>query len=165
MAGRTYRYFRGDALYRFGDGLSFSRFYYSNLRLAGRRPAAAAQAPESVVGDPVNVTVTVENAGTVAGDEVIELYVDRESPQAGMPFRTLQAFRRVHFNGKESKPVDFTLSARQLAFVDESGMLVESPGVYTISVGGQQPEPGALAAGRLVQRKLMIRGGAITFPP
>lgn len=156
MAGRTYRYFRGEPLYRFGDGLSFSRFEYSNLHVSTLQPMA---------GQPLEVTVTVRNAGQLAGDEVVELYLDRAVSSPGMPFRTLQGFRRIHLNAGESKQVKFALEPRQLAFVDDAGNLVETPGQYTISVGGGQPDRAAISSGSVVQREISISGAAVTMAP
>jgi beta-glucosidase len=135
--------------------MSFSRFEYSNLSLSAAQPAA---------GQPLQVTVTVRNAGQVAGDEVVELYLDRQTSSPGMPFRTLQGFRRVHLNAGESKPVTFSLEARQLAFVDEAGHLVETPGQYTLSVGGSQPGR-SVAPGAVVQQSFSITGAAVTMAP
>ena len=60
MEGHTYRYFRGEPLYPFGYGLSFTKFAYSNLKLAKKVEAGA----------NVRVSAVVQNTGTVAGDEV-----------------------------------------------------------------------------------------------
>ena len=62
MKGRTYRYFEGAPLYPFGFGLSYTQFAYSNLKL----PPTPVKA-----GEPLQATVTVTNAGKVAGDEVV----------------------------------------------------------------------------------------------
>jgi beta-glucosidase len=69
MEGRTYRYFRGEPLYPFGHGLSYTTFEYGNL-VAGRRQVAA--------GESVDITLQVTNTGAVAGDEVVRLYVHDE---------------------------------------------------------------------------------------
>jgi beta-glucosidase len=147
MAGRTYRYFRGEPLYRFGDGLSFSRFEYSDLKVSANQP----------IGSPLAVEVTVHNTSQRAGDEVVELYLDRQVTSPGMPFRTLQGFQRVHLEAGASQPVSFKLEPRQLAFVDEHGKLIETPGTYTLTVGGQQPTP--TTRGReFVQQTLTLTG-------
>ena len=155
MAGRTYRYFRGEPLYQFGDGFSYSRFEYGNLALNSE----ALQA-----GQPLEVKVTVRNSSQIAGDEVVELYLDRQFTSPAMPFRTLQGFRRIHLNGGESKDVTFSLDSRQLAFVDEEGRLVEFPGSYTISVGGQQPRSArSVEDHEVLQTPLTITGQPVTF--
>src|SRR4030095_2191287 len=65
MAGRTYRYFKGEPLYPFGFGLSYTKSVYSNLRMDKSVQA----------GQPLRVTVEVKNAGGRAGDEVVQLYL------------------------------------------------------------------------------------------
>jgi beta-glucosidase len=154
MAGRTYRYFRGEPLYHFGDGLSFSRFEYSNLELSSARPKS---------GQPLEARVSVQNTGQIGGDEVVELYLDRPFTSPGMPFRTLQGFHRVHLNAGESRQVTFSLEPRQLAFVDEGGKLVETPGTYTISIGSEQPEAGHALGNRVLQQNITIEGEPVSF--
>ena len=76
MEGRTYRYFRGQPLYPFGHGLSYTRFAYSGLRLSRARAGAS---------DSVEVSLDVRNAGSRDGDEVVQLYargVDAKPPRA-----------------------------------------------------------------------------------
>src|SRR4030095_4593000 len=64
--GRTYMYFRDTPLYPFGYGLSYTTFDYANLRVTPR-----AVSPRG----SINITVEVTNAGTRAGEEVVQLYV------------------------------------------------------------------------------------------
>ena len=73
MANRTYRYFKGEPLYPFGYGLSYTKFRYSNPRVTS----------ESVAADgSVTVSADVKNSGAMAGDEVVQLYVDpRKCPR------------------------------------------------------------------------------------
>jgi len=66
MQNRTYRYFTGNVLYRFGYGLSYTKFSYSNLKLSTSNVQA---------GDTLTVQADVHNAGAIAGDEVAELYL------------------------------------------------------------------------------------------
>src|SRR5207248_3128241 len=143
MAGRTYRYFRGDPLYRFGDGLSFSHFEYRKLELSTTALRA---------GQQVEVSVTVQNTSQRAGDEVVQIYLDRQPSSPGMPFRALRAFKRIHLNGGESRQVAFTLDPRELAFVDGQGKNIVAPGRYIISVGGQQPRNISGTAGEVLRQ-------------
>src|SRR5215813_4471241 len=61
MAGRTYRYFKGEPLYPFGFGLSYTKFVYGNLRFGATSVKA---------GEPMQISVDVKNAGEMDGDEV-----------------------------------------------------------------------------------------------
>ncbi|MEI9973277.1 MAG: glycoside hydrolase family 3 C-terminal domain-containing protein [Ignavibacteriota bacterium] len=112
MDGRTYRYFKGEPLYGFGSGLSYSTFQYS---------AAKGQATKS----GWEVSVRVKNASGPEGDEVAQLYV------SGAPYgavRTLRGFQRVHLRAGESKDVKFILDGDDLP---KDGL--------RITVGGGQP--------------------------
>jgi beta-glucosidase len=128
MKNRTYRYFSGKPLYGFGFGLSYTKFAYSGLKL-----------PASVkAGDPASVEVDVKNAGALAGDEVVELYLTQPKGFE-TPIRELAAFRRIHLNPDESTHVNLTISPRSLGQVDAKGNRVIIPGEYTVSVGSTQP--------------------------
>jgi len=134
MAGRTYRYFRGEVLFPFGHGLSYTRFRYRDLRVAGGASAAAVRA-----GDSLAVSVEVENAGAVAGDEVVQLYVSEENAAPPAPVRWLAGFERIALRPGERRRVAFTLVPRALSLVNGAGERAVAPGRYEISVGGKQP--------------------------
>jgi beta-glucosidase len=133
MQGRTYRYFKGDPLWPFGYGLSYTTFKYADLTL----PAAPINA-----GDPLDVSVTVTNTGRVAGDEVAELYL-KFPDVAGAPIRALRGFQRVHLEPGASQVLKFHLKRRDLSMVTEAGDIIVAQGKYTVSVGGGQPATGA----------------------
>ena len=112
MNGRTYRYFKGDPLYGFGYGLSYSAFRYSGLNTA--RDAAGG-----------HVKVSVKNDSARDGDEVVELYIAGGADEA---IRDLRGFERVHLRAGETREVEFTVSPGDLPKAQA-----------TISVGGGQP--------------------------
>ena len=124
MAGRTYRYFKGQPLYPFGHGLSYTRFAYRNLRVE----------PAKATAGEVRVNVEVQNAGQRAGDEVVQLYL--RAPGAG-PVRSLQGFRRLSLEAGETRQVSFGLTAKQFEAVVPAGLA--SPKEFEIAVGGKQP--------------------------
>jgi beta-glucosidase len=129
MANRTYRYFKGDALYPFGFGLSFTNFKYSNLKLS-----------KSIVGktDMINAEVTVTNAGKMKSDEVVELYLTHEGV-ANAPLTALKSIKRITLNAGTSAKVNFTISSDQLKLVNENGELAFVPGKVKIIIGGSSP--------------------------
>lgn len=129
MQGRTYRYFRGTPLYPFGHGLSYTRFAYA-------APALSTGALKA--GEALQVSVALRNAGSRAGDEVVQVYLD-VPPSPLAPRHALVGFRRVHLAPGESRRVDFTLSPRQLSSVDAAGVRAVEPGRYRVFIGGGQP--------------------------
>jgi beta-glucosidase len=94
-------------LYPFGYGLSYSTFAFSNLKVA----EAASKA-----GQPVRVSVEVENTGSVAADEVAQLYVHQQYGGASRPVRELKGFRRIHLEPGARTTVDFTLTPADLTY-------------------------------------------------
>jgi beta-glucosidase len=129
MSNRTYRYFKGEVMYPFGFGLSYSSFSYSAPHASSTRIHA---------GDSVTVSAEVRNAGRLDGDEVAELYI--KPPQTAVsPRLELEGFQRIHLRAGEAQRVEFTLTPRQLSDVDEKGDRAVRPGKYAISVAGGQP--------------------------
>lgn len=128
MQHRTYRYFDGKPLYGFGYGLSYTTFEYSNLKVA---PTAKADVSVTVEAD-------VKNTGSVAGDEVVELYLTQPKGFE-TPRHELAAFKRIHLGAGESAHVSLRIDPRSLGQVNEKGDRVILPGEYTISLGSTQP--------------------------
>ena len=133
MAGRTYRYFSRKPLWPFGYGLSYTTFEYGKLTL----PAAPIAA-----GEPVSASVRVTNSGKVAGDEIVQLYLQFPGVP-GAPIRALRGFHRIHLSPGGSQIVSFHLNPRDLSMVTDAGDRIVAQGRYTASVGGGQPGTGA----------------------
>jgi beta-glucosidase len=132
MTNRTYRYFTGKPLYPFGYGLSYTTFKYSDLSVPTKAVAA---------GQPVDADVTVTNAGKVAGDEAVQLYLKFPAVK-GAPLIALRGFQRVHLEPGASQKVHFELKQRDLGMVTEEGNPIVAQGDYTICIGGGQPDTG-----------------------
>ncbi|MFA6112537.1 MAG: glycoside hydrolase family 3 C-terminal domain-containing protein [Sphingomonas sp.] len=124
MAGRTYRYFKGEVLYPFGHGLSYTSFGYANPRVETK--------------GAVSVSVDVTNSGARDGDEVVQLYLSHPGV-AGAPVRALEGFQRIHLAKGEKRTVTFTLDDRALSVVDDKGARKVVPGIVDVWVGGGQP--------------------------
>jgi beta-glucosidase len=142
MAGRTYRYSRAAPLFPFGFGLSYTRFAYRKLTV----PSTVAS------GEPIAVSVEVENAGSRAGDEVVQLYVSDVAASVSVPIRSLQGFQRLALQPGERRTIAFTLTPRQLSLLDARLERVVEPGVFEIAAGGEQPGQ----AGRLRSRTTAV---------
>jgi beta-glucosidase len=130
MVKRTYRYFKGKSLFAFGDGLSYSTFTYSRVKLSTEKLRA---------GQTLTVEADVKNTGSLAGDEVSELYL-RPPQTAISPKMALAGFERIHLSPDETGHVTFRLDPRTLSQVDEHGNRAVVPGRYQISLGGSQPD-------------------------
>jgi beta-glucosidase len=117
MKGRTYRYFKGEPLYPFGFGLSYSAFAYSGL--SAKRTATGAE-----------IHATVKNTSLREGDEVVQLYIGGEVEEDA-PIRSLRGFERIHLRPGESREVRFILTPEDLPKAK-----------VQISVGGGQPVGG-----------------------
>jgi beta-glucosidase len=92
MKGRTYRYFKGEPLFPFGYGLSYSTFSYSELRFA------------AIPGGGLQVSTQVTNTSKVDGDEVAQLYTKTNDSNA-----RLRSFRRLHLRAGQTASINFAL--------------------------------------------------------
>jgi beta-glucosidase len=133
MDNRTYRYFKGEALFPFGFGLSYTSFKYDELRM-----------PASIPGRRnVTVSARVTNTGSKDGEEVIQLYVSYPNTNTKTPIRALKGFQRIFLRKGESRKVDFLITPEDLSIINDEGLPVEATGKALISVGGGQPVAGA----------------------
>ena len=130
MARRTYRYFDGEPLYPFGYGLSYTTFAYRNLQFGSVNVPA---------NGTVQVSVDVVNSGSVAGDEVVQLYLTHGGV-AGAPIRALQGFQRVHLEPGESKTVSFGIGRDALKMLDAHMKWVVEPGTFRVLIGSSSKD-------------------------
>ena len=130
MQGRTYRYFKGEPLYPFGFGLSYTTFKYDGLKFSTSNVRS---------GQPVDVSVTVTNAGTRAGDEVVQLYISDVSASVPVAIRSLAGVKRLSLKPGEKQTVSFTIKPEQMSVIDNNGKRVVEPGEFRVSLGGKQP--------------------------
>ena len=105
--GRTYMYFKGEPLYPFGYGLSYTTFAHSGLKLSS---------PSMPKNGVINLSVQVKNTGKRAGDDVIQLYVRYPKSAVERPLKELKGFERVKLAAGEAKTVQIPLSAASLAW-------------------------------------------------
>ncbi|WP_405209046.1 glycoside hydrolase family 3 C-terminal domain-containing protein [Aquimarina sp. LLG6339-5] len=130
MTNRTYKYFKGDPLYEFGHGLSYTTFEYSKL-----------EAPDVIKTDEnIPVTVQITNTGDMKGDEVVQLYVSHDKKQyTDGPKHSLIGFKRINLEVGETKKVSFTVTPKQYAVINSAGKEQKASGAVQIYVGGKQP--------------------------
>jgi beta-glucosidase len=131
MDNRTYRYFRGTPLYPFGYGLSYSKVKYEN---------AAVDKAKGNIGDTFKLTCDITNAGDMSQIETVQVYVKDVEASTRVPIRSLRKIKKVELAAGETKKVEIELSARDFAIIDEKGRCIVEPGLFTVSIGGAQPD-------------------------
>ncbi len=125
--GRTYRYFKGKALFPFGYGQSYTTFTYADAKLN-----------KSVLPLPNTLTLTfnLKNTGARAGEEVAQIYIRNLQDPEG-PLRSLRAFRRVRIAAGATSEMRFYLTPKTFEFFDpETNTMKVKPGKYEILYGG-----------------------------
>ena len=111
-----------EPLFPFGFGLSYTTFEFSDLKLSGT--------------DPVTVSVRVKNTGSVAGAEVVQLYVQNAKASVDRPVKELKGFRKVSLKPGEVQTVSMQLTRADFSFWDEASKNWKAePGEFTIRVG------------------------------
>ena len=129
MQNRTYRYFKGEPLYPFGFGLSYTNFNYSNLKLSKTKIKK---------NETVAAEVTVTNNGKMKSDEVVQLYLTHQSGQ-DIPLYALKGFKRITLLPGASQKVRFTITPDMMKLVNEDGKSVLNSGEIKVSIGGSLP--------------------------
>ena len=123
MANRTYRYFKGEPLYPFGYGLSYTTFN---------------------IGKPTykngKVTVTVKNTGSCDGTEIVQVYMRNLADSEG-PLKTLRAYQRVSLKAGESQTVSIDFPRDRFEGWDAAtGTMRVVPGKYELMVGSSSAD-------------------------
>jgi beta-glucosidase len=119
-------------LFPFGYGLSYTTFEYGDVELSTQTVHA---------GQTLAVRAPVTNAGAIAADEVVQLYVRDVVASLVRPVRELKAFRRVRLEPGETQIVELALAADDLAFYDNDEVRRIEPGQFEIFVGGSSLAP------------------------
>jgi len=130
--GFTYMYLKGEPLFAFGHGLSYTTFKYSNLKLS---------ADQVKPDGRVTVSADITNTGRRAGDEVAQIYVHQVKSSVPQPVKELRGFERLHLQPGETKTVTFPLAAARLAYWDETthGFVVD-PGAFDVLIGASSAD-------------------------
>ncbi len=145
-SGRGYGYVENDGspLYPFGYGLSYTTFEYSGFEW-----------PETLgKEESLKVKVTVTNTGTVAGDEVVQLYIHDELACVARPMKELAAFKRVTLAPGESREVELEVPYRRFALWDERMVQRVEEGWFQIWLGRN-------AAEKISDGRVYVEGGPV----
>ena len=120
MTGRTYRYFKGEALYPFGYGLSYTDFVISKPKYDIKKG---------------KVTVSISNKGNRDGYETVQVYIKNVADKDG-PLKTLRGYSKVGLKSKETKDITIDLPRKCFEMWDvKSNTMKVVPGSYQIMVG------------------------------
>jgi len=114
-------------LFAFGHGLSYTTFGYADLELS---------ADHTATDGAVGISCTVRNTGSVAGTEVVQLYLGDPVASVVRPTSWLAGFTRVTLAPGESARVAFSLHADRTAFAGRDGTRIVEPGEISVAVGG-----------------------------
>ncbi len=118
-------------LYPFGYGLSYTSFEYGDLSISRGQATG---------GESVDVSLKVTNTGSVAGDEVVQLYIRDEFASTPRPVKELKGYARVTLQPGASKTVTFHLPVDQLAFYDNDLNLILEPGRVFVMLGSSSED-------------------------
>jgi beta-glucosidase len=124
-----------SALFPFGWGLSYTRFSYAQPSV-NRAEVPLGEVIASGSKPVVTVGVDVKNTGSVAGTEVVQLYIRNTAASVEQPVRELKGFARVALAPGEQKHVEFPLGFDELNFVNVEMKRTVEPTTYKIWVGG-----------------------------
>lgn len=130
-----YRYYDAaekDVLFPFGYGLSYTTFGYGNLKVSAEELADTGS---------ITIRCDVRNTGAVAGAEVVQLYLGKESSPIFRAPKELKAFQKIYLEPREMRTVEFVLNSRSFAYynVELQDWHVEA-GEYLISVGASSQD-------------------------
>ena len=124
--GKDYVFTTPEPLYEFGYGLSYTKFKYSNLRVT----------PTTIdPGGQVRVSVDIRNSGSREGKEVVQLYLRDLVSSVTTPVKVLRGFKKINLKPNQGRTVNFVLSAKDLALLDEYMEWIVEPGVFEVMVG------------------------------
>lgn len=146
MTDRTYKYYKGEPLFPFGFGLSYTRFSYSNLNTTSSLKA----------GDNLTVRVTLTNTGDRAGDEVVQVYLSDLKASTPRPQHQLVAFERVYLRPNEQRELTFEIDARAFSLINLQGKRVIESGAFELYVGGGQPQ--FTEKDQQVHKRIIVKG-------
>jgi beta-glucosidase len=113
--------------FQFGEGLSYTTFAYSDLRLGKQTISANEELP---------VSVTVKNTGTRAGKESVLVYVSDLVASISPPGKRLRRFAKISLDPGQSKTLTFKLRREDLSFINAANQPVAEPGEFEVRIGG-----------------------------
>jgi len=127
--GHTYRYFKGDPLFAFGEGLSYSTFKYNNVRL--RHVSSSVNG--KMIQSGYQLIVSLENTSKFDGEEVVQVYLKKNNDKEG-PLLSLRGFKRAFVKAGQTVEVEVPIEDF-CTYNPETCKMEIVPGEYTIYYG------------------------------
>ena len=152
---RYYDSFNVPTAYEFGYGLSYTSFDYSDLKLSSNS-----------FSSNLKVTVTVKNAGKVAGKEVAQLYLAAPSTNIEKPVHELKGFAKTKLlKPGESQQLFFKLDERSLAsFWSGIDAWVADKGDYQVRIGASSKDIRLKASFNLAKDIIVEKVHDVLYP-
>lgn len=126
----------------FGYGLSYTKFNYSDLKLSSAKIKS---------NETIKVSFQLSNVGKVAGEEVVQLYLQDKFGSVVRPVLELKDFQKVKLNAGESKTIEFTIDKEKLSFYNDKIEWVAEPGDFEVMIGASSADIKLKANFELVQ--------------
>ncbi|WP_316808299.1 glycoside hydrolase family 3 N-terminal domain-containing protein [Pedobacter agri] len=124
--GDDYNNLSGEPLFPFGYGLSYTRFEYSDLTLSKK---------EMNADEKITATFKLKNAGALAGEEVVQLYIRDMLATVARPVLELKGFKRISLKPGETKEISFEITPDMLKMLNAEMKTVIEPGDFRIMIG------------------------------
>ena len=141
-----YRYYLSankEVRFPFGYGLSYTTFDYSNLKVTQKE-------------NEIVVSVDVTNSGTLAGSEVVQVYVSSPKENVHKPIRELKGFNKVNLEPKETKTVEVIINKEELKYwnINENKFVLED-GECDIQIGRNSKDI-------ILNQKVVVKGEKVS---
>jgi beta-glucosidase len=130
MKGRTYRYMKGESLYPFGYGLTYSNVEISDLSVSDIDKDF----------ENVEVSIKISNGGSFDIEEVLQCYIKDLESKHTVDNYSLASFKRVALNKNESKIVKMTINKKAFEVVNDEGERILDSKKFKLFVGISQPD-------------------------
>jgi len=133
---RYYDTYKIKPAYEFGYGLSYTQFIFDNLKLSSTK-----------FNKQITAIITVKNSGSVAGKEVVQLYISAPAKSIDKPTKELKAFAKTNLlQPGESQTLKFSINAEDLAsYIPSKAAWIAEAGEYSVQVG--------VSSRNIIQRK------------
>ncbi|KAJ5094622.1 hypothetical protein N7456_010483 [Penicillium angulare] len=136
-----YRFFERSQVepaFPFGHGLSYTTFARSDLKIN----TVPEQPKYTESGEPITATVAVKNTGSIAGAEIVQLWIVPPKTDVNRPVRELKAFKKVFLQPGESKTVDLVVEKKLATswWDEQREQWISEKGRYEILITGTGSE-------------------------